>query len=487
MNDYITLLIEYKNIPYSKSFLEPLYNYFKSENFDPESLIELGEFLNIKPNVLKTYIYNYAKEFLKMNKDEFKMFRNEQIEKNKENFIGQKNVILESYGINTKFLFNNDQERLLLLEGIYNYAKNNNFSTKSTSIMSKKLNITEEKYLGFIKEYVENYLEKEEKNKQINNEQKKEQVRLNKKLISIYDSIINFDTSNSVMKLYFMFNCTDYSPSYLEKQFVKYEKNYTTEEVKSFYDKCKICKEYKKDLKKKTTKEKRNNSSLESDLLKATSVINDYMNTYNLSFEEFLNIHNINKNDFTEYIRIIKLYDMFTYNNYLSKKEELESIYEDNLRDKTKLVIDGLLNGYEENGVIRKFDIIDYFSITSLPLSKFSSVSINKYIRDNQYIVRKFCNRNRYIEKSNTYEEHTINQIMENEKRIGAEVDKFGRVIENSGRIITDEEKRNIINYLKKKNIVVNMVTFNAAFKRYIKGFLNFELKELKLEKKENS
>jgi hypothetical protein len=64
---------------------------------------------------------------------------------------------------------------------------------------------------------------------------------------------------------------------------------------------------------------------------------------------------------------------------------------------------------------------------------------------------------------------------MEEKRVVGIQFDKFGKIIEGTGKEITIEEKEKIIKYLEKNNIPFNRMTYNAALKRYIDEFINLD------------
>ena len=70
----------------------------------------------------------------------------------------------------------------------------------------------------------------------------------------------------------------------------------------------------------------------------------------------------------------------------------------------------------------------------------------------------------------------TEEKIIKDEKRVvGVQFDKFGKIIEGSGRIITDEEKNYLLDFLSKNGISINRKTYNAVLKRYLNGFISID------------
>ena len=478
MNKYIRQMIDNKYSPYSRAFQEPLYFYYKSENYEYKSLIELSDILEIRINLLKSYIYSYAEKYLVLTKSEFDTLRKQDREKNKETFIGIENIILEKYGINTKFLYNNEGEKELLLMELYKYSSSNKFSVKSTKEMASKLNISETKYLKLVKEYMDNYINKNSENIVIPEDElsRGDRVRINnKKLTDLYNKIINYNESDDISELALIIDNSGYNISSINENFYLYHKFYTKEQIKAFEKNYSLYREYRtKTIKEKreALKKEREQAKLKKELSTASIVINDYLETTDLAFPEFLVKNNITKEQFNNYIKSLEINNKELYNEYLNKRDDKESEYESNLNRKIEELGDGLINGYEENGKKRNFDIIDYFRITSIPLSNILAIT-NKKLNNKQFYLLKKLKTN--FLQSEKFNSTNIKAIMEEKRVVGIQFDKFGKIIEGTGKEITIEEKEKIIKYLEKNNIPFNRMTYNAVLKRYIDEFINLD------------
>ncbi|MBO6195255.1 MAG: hypothetical protein J6O56_02770 [Bacilli bacterium] len=138
MNKYLNSLKEYKNVQYLDNFQEVLFNYFRSENYNTKCIIELSEIINIKPNILKSYLYSYALNKMNMDRVSFNKYIENERKKNEDLFLGKENIILLEDGIETKYLWNNEEEKLMFLKRIYYYSSKNDFSEKGTDLLAKK-------------------------------------------------------------------------------------------------------------------------------------------------------------------------------------------------------------------------------------------------------------------------------------------------------------------------------------------------------------
>ena len=134
-----------------------------------------------------------------------------------------------------------------------------------------------------------------------------------------------------------------------------------------------------------------------------------------------------------------------------------------------------------ENGIVvdnqkRSFDIIDYYEITKISpedlieeLEK-RDIKTNKpkYKETHSIIVTK-----KYLaDKDENYNVMTSMKITYNVK-----FNRFGDPILNTGTTITAAESLKCVEYLKEKDIPVTTLTYPAAIKRYIKGYISFDEK----------
>lgn len=134
------------------------------------------------------------------------------------------------------------------------------------------------------------------------------------------------------------------------------------------------------------------------------------------------------------------------------------------LKDIAKLIKEGIKL---EDGSYREFDMIDLYLYTKLEFNQIrpaineSSLSIEE-----AKIIRDFLRNNK------EYKPLIIEQELKTRTIINPERDKFGNYIEGSGRIITEEEKLSILDWLLKNNIPQDNLMYKAAFKRFKKDKL---------------
>ncbi|MBP3840580.1 MAG: hypothetical protein IK997_00480 [Bacilli bacterium] len=131
-----------------------------------------------------------------------------------------------------------------------------------------------------------------------------------------------------------------------------------------------------------------------------------------------------------------------------------------------------------EDGSIREFDIIDYYTYTKLPPIKMVLL-LRKYVNSpNLLFLKKFANKNDndFVLRKNDIERRLADRTVYNCK-----LDENGKIIPDSGIEISDVDKLFIFDYLRKNNIPVTDLTYAAGLRRFKRGI--FKHKESETEK----
>ena len=126
------------------------------------------------------------------------------------------------------------------------------------------------------------------------------------------------------------------------------------------------------------------------------------------------------------------------------------------------LLIDMYDNGIEENGVVRKMDILDYYAICDIDIRK-----LNIVLRE-AGIPR------------NNHENSVINQLAIKYGSIFLSEEDFFKRIQNeklsiSGIEITDEIKMEVMNYFKENNIPLVYKNYHYYIRRLVANILQEE------------
>lgn len=128
-------------------------------------------------------------------------------------------------------------------------------------------------------------------------------------------------------------------------------------------------------------------------------------------------------------------------------------------------------NGIQlENGHIRKFDIIDYLSRTSLRTDEYLKIIKGKVSPHEYYLFKRFASSNMFI-PINT------NKLYNTFQSYNVQFDKSNHIIPGTGRIIEKYEKENIINYIKTHHLPFTENVYNALFDRWKKGYIEMPTK----------
>lgn len=131
---------------------------------------------------------------------------------------------------------------------------------------------------------------------------------------------------------------------------------------------------------------------------------------------------------------------------------------------------DKIRNGVQENGRTRDFDIIDFYMLTNSTITEVQNELATLPSTKDNNLIKKFLGKKTDISQN----------LSSSRFIIGVKYDEQGKIIPNSGREITQEEKMNCIAYLEKNDLLVNALTLKAAAKRYVNGFIIFEKPKVK-------
>ena len=155
------------------------------------------------------------------------------------------------------------------------------------------------------------------------------------------------------------------------------------------------------------------------------------------------------------------------YALYYAKTNRGNYPNEDNIKDIVIYIREGIL----DNGILREFNILDYYLIFSIPLTKLKELSI-KLPQKERNLIYEFINKH-YLKMIPKY------SIIDTQYEINCQKDKNGLPIKGTGIIITNEEKELIINYLIANDIPISEEIYKVALKRYIEGPLIIKQDEI--------
>ena len=214
----------------------------------------------------------------------------------------------------------------------------------------------------------------------------------------------------------------------------------------------------------------------------AKKLIVDYLdNNGNNSIDFYCKTVGITKNEFNKDVEMIKEYSPELYEIYFNKAQSVSANRYMALLASIKKLVNYIKNGIEEDGVIREFDVLDYYKAT-----KFSFDDLIKFISDN----------NNRLELSND-DIRTIRIFIAKNKKFKAYTDRKKEVFVNSTIIMkvkigdreelkefTKDELQAVIDYLETHKLPVNDKTTNLVCRKYASGKLDIFANNSKKKKK---
>ena len=131
------------------------------------------------------------------------------------------------------------------------------------------------------------------------------------------------------------------------------------------------------------------------------------------------------------------------------------------------------------NGVKRPYDILDYTLTTKIDLNKLFEVVIHDLTKEEVITLKHFLNKNHLGKKIDA---HEIKQIFSIQEENNTKRDELGNPIPGTGRIITNEEKKMILDFMVNNNLLYSKI-YKLAKERIINGELIFTQNEPKQRK----
>ena len=136
-----------------------------------------------------------------------------------------------------------------------------------------------------------------------------------------------------------------------------------------------------------------------------------------------------------------------------------------------KNIISSIKNDYEqEDGTIRKFDVLDYFDKTKIKYDEALRIIQGKINSDQLYYFRRFMKENNI---GKIWDEKDIYSYYNSQIKYNVQFDKNRRPISGTGEEFSLENKKAIINYLFRTHVPICDITVRTAQKRYINQQLN--------------
>ena len=170
---------------------------------------------------------------------------------------------------------------------------------------------------------------------------------------------------------------------------------------------------------------------------------------------------------FVKYLSILKEYDPTTYQMYAKRDINRREDNFNNHYEKTQALLFYLKNGIQETkDTNRPFDMIDYYLYIGVEPSVIDDCIKHP---DSNLGKQDYIQLRRFISAIGTpAEKLNLEQAMNSKLEINSQRDENGWPIVGTGRVITIEEKQEVINFLCEHNIPVTTKLYDIALRRYI-------------------
>lgn len=244
----------------------------------------------------------------------------------------------------------------------------------------------------------------------------------------------------------------------LNKMMEYVKNNYQTKDVNTFYN----FYMQNKDKLRKTDKKK---------IIALTYSFGDYKLSYNekMRIFEFMNLNKIpiSTSLFAQvatrffYSRIDLNLD---YKNNLSNKFNMEKSID---KDKIDKILAGIKEGITINNKKHKFELLDYYQITNMPMIGFRA-NIRKYPDSDKKLFTKFYNENR-LKETSLNNNHIINLD-----------------ITIKDHHLDEAEKCQILEYMINNNIPIFVSLFMQIARRYINNEIKINNKNIQIDTVDN-
>ena len=450
INNYVTNYEKLKNI------LDSYNSYNDKEQF----FLFLGETMKITPEILFS-LYNNFKNLERFTDED----------ENAITLINKIRIIINEYRLFYEKYFSCNPYKSILFDNeklfsmfdlIDNYMNGkNNFNLLIYNII-KNNNILYDDLKEYA-EYMNGYCYEYDSNKIVDFRMKS--VYNFKKMYDLYRKILR--DSNFLVKaiknsnekfisfVYYADRANHITPSNLSKTLSKFtddsDVNGFISKYDRYYNKCKQ-EEYDK-----LKKEKLNT---------ACGIIRNYLDGNYDNLQDYCSKIGTTVSTFKKYVNLMNDINNPIYEEYVQYDENKEKTNFEFMHNCISVLLDGIRNGVQENGSVREFNLLDYYSCTHKPfkdLKKFTS----KYFSSCDVLnLTLFTSK---YEKDKILDEEAIDKIFNTKDYLFCKFDENGKIID-PGYELNSDDKRQIFNLLNEKSIPFTTFTYSLMREKYIQN-----------------
>ncbi len=308
------------------------------------------------------------------------------------------------------------------------------------------------KYFEFVKEYVgDKYISAKRWKEQIETIVDSQIAIIAKemftKLARLIDnegfSIVSYIDNNSL--------CSSLSVMGQTLKRINPEYSLIVDKVLAFYDKemTSVIEE-----KRRVEKEKKVQS--------ASDIITRFLDKNYKNKKDFLEAEGLTEAQFDRMLELIEQEDFELFVKFMNKFNSLKSQRYAILMKTVDVVLAALVNGVNENGVVRPFNFLDFSLLTKLPFDRFAVLVVNSNKLNNTNI-RQF----RQFERAVRSYKMVTNEYIFTEKHIV--------MLNGAQHEVTYDEKALALAYLRKHNLSNYYVLYKTALQKVLRGQITKE------------
>ena len=129
---------------------------------------------------------------------------------------------------------------------------------------------------------------------------------------------------------------------------------------------------------------------------------------------------------------------------------------QNNNLEAARITVNGLQYGVCTDSTLRPFDLVDYYEHTRLlPKTLYDNVVYDS----DEFTSEEKRDFYSFVVQNSDDKRLKVKEIMSIKHTV---------MVEDNPRVITDQEKTNVIKYLKQRKIPVTVTTYNIILKRYL-------------------
>ncbi len=222
-----------------------------------------------------------------------------------------------------------------------------------------------------------------------------------------------------------------------------------------------LMNEYNKEVQKKD--EEARNLELENKVSYYSDIIRSFLAEKYKTKEAFLKDKNLTDAQFNHILEAVEKFNTPLYLEFMSKFTSLKNQRYLLVMKTIDYVLNALVNGVEDNGVVRPFDFMDYCMLTKLSIDEFAAIAMNAN-KLNKTNIRQFRQFQTLVK---SYKMVTNKYIMD---------EKYIVNINGEMHEVTSEEKELALRFLRIKKLDNYYTFYRKAVSKVLSGEITREI-----------